>query len=49
VYGVRAHRARHPGPPALLLGYGNLSNTAIVEGVKRLASLLPQTPSVVPA
>jgi GntR family transcriptional regulator / MocR family aminotransferase len=49
VYGVRAHRARHPGPPALLLGYGNLSNTAIVEGVKRLASLLPRTPSVVPA
>ena len=29
---------RPPGPPALLLGYGNLSNTAIVEGVKRLAS-----------
>jgi DNA-binding transcriptional MocR family regulator len=39
VYGVRAHRARPPGPPALLLGYGNLSNTAIVEGVKRLASV----------
>src|SRR5262249_47800478 len=30
VYGVRAHRARYPGPPALLLGYGNVSNTAIV-------------------
>jgi GntR family transcriptional regulator / MocR family aminotransferase len=41
VYGVRGHRARHPGPPALLLGYGNLSNTAIVEGVKRFASVLP--------
>jgi len=40
VYGVRAHRARQPGPPALLLGYGNLSNAAIVEGVKRLASVL---------
>jgi GntR family transcriptional regulator / MocR family aminotransferase len=40
VYGVRAHRARHSGPPSLLLGYGNLSNTAIVEGVKRLASVL---------
>src|SRR4029450_12613779 len=38
VYGVRAHRVRPPGPPALLLGYGNLSNTAIVEGVKSLAS-----------
>ena len=40
VYGVRAHRARSPGPPALLLGYGNLSNTAIIEGVKRLASVV---------
>ncbi|HEU4369532.1 MAG TPA: PLP-dependent aminotransferase family protein [Methylomirabilota bacterium] len=46
VYGVRAHRARHPGPPALLLGYGNLSNAAIVEGVKRLGSVLaPQSAS----
>lgn len=43
VYGVRAHRARHAGPPALLLGYGNLSNAAIVEGVKRLASVLTET------
>ncbi len=40
VYGVRGHRARHPGPPALLLGYGNLGNAAIVEGVKRLGSVL---------
>jgi GntR family transcriptional regulator / MocR family aminotransferase len=40
VYGVRAHRARHSGPPALLLGDGNLSDAAIVEGVKRLASVL---------
>lgn len=40
VYGVRAHRVRQTGPPAPLLGYGNLSDTAIVEGVKRLASLV---------
>jgi GntR family transcriptional regulator/MocR family aminotransferase len=40
VYGVHAHRAQHPGPPALLLGYGTLNHTAIVEGVKRLASVL---------
>jgi GntR family transcriptional regulator / MocR family aminotransferase len=40
VYGVHAHRAQHPGPPALLLGCGTLNHTAIVEGVKRLASVL---------
>lgn len=40
VYAVRPHRAQHAGPPALLLGYGNLGDTAIVEGVKRLASVL---------
>lgn len=40
VYGVHAHRARQLGPPALLLGYGDLSNAVIVEGVKRLASVL---------
>jgi GntR family transcriptional regulator / MocR family aminotransferase len=48
VYGVRAHRARNTGPPALLLGYGNLADTAIGEGVKRLASLLRQTHTAVP-
>jgi GntR family transcriptional regulator/MocR family aminotransferase len=42
VYGVHAHRVRQTGPPALLLGYGNLSDAAIVEGVKRLASLLQE-------
>jgi GntR family transcriptional regulator / MocR family aminotransferase len=40
VYGVRAHRAHNPGPPALLLGYGNLSHAAIAEGVRRLAAVL---------
>jgi GntR family transcriptional regulator/MocR family aminotransferase len=39
VYGVRVHRARPTvGPPALLLGYGAMSETAITEGVKRLAA-----------
>jgi GntR family transcriptional regulator/MocR family aminotransferase len=42
VYGVRAHRAQHPGPPGLLLGYGALSHAAIAEGVKRLASVLSE-------
>jgi GntR family transcriptional regulator/MocR family aminotransferase len=40
VYGVRVHRAHSPGPPALLLGYGNLRDAAITEGVKRLALVL---------
>ena len=40
VYGVRVHRAHSPGPPALLLGYGDLSEAAIAEGVKRLAVVL---------
>ena len=42
VYGLRPHRGRHRGPPALLLGYGSLSNAAITEGVRRLASVLAQ-------
>ena len=38
VYGVRVHRARpRAGPPALLLGYGAMSEAAIAEGVARLA------------
>ena len=40
VYGVGVHRARRTGPPALLLGYGDVSDTAIIEGVKRLAFVL---------
>jgi GntR family transcriptional regulator/MocR family aminotransferase len=41
VYGVRAHRKQPGGPPALLLGYGALSDRAIVEGIKRLAAVIP--------
>jgi DNA-binding transcriptional MocR family regulator len=40
VYGVRVHRAASTGPPALLLGYRDLDDAAIVEGVKRLAVAL---------
>jgi GntR family transcriptional regulator / MocR family aminotransferase len=41
VYGVRAHRARPgAGPPALLLGYGALSEAALAAGVERLATAI---------
>jgi DNA-binding transcriptional MocR family regulator len=41
VYGVQAHRARPgAGPPALLLGYGALSEAAIAVGVERLAAAI---------
>ena len=41
VYGVQGHRARpRGGPPALLLGYGTLSEAAIAAGVARLATAL---------
>ena len=43
VYGVQAHRADGAGPPALLLGYGNLGTAAIAEGVRRLAPILDGT------
>jgi hypothetical protein len=37
-YGVRVHRARlRTGPPALLLAYGAMSETAIAAGVEPLA------------
>ena len=45
VYGVRVHRARpQAGPPALLLGYGAMSETAIAEGVARLAAVATGRP-----
>src|SRR5262245_45431106 len=41
VYGVGPHRARPgAGPPALLLGYGGLSEAEIVVGVERLAAVV---------
>ena len=39
LYGVAPHRAR-PGPPALLLGYGSLTDADITAGVELLAALL---------
>jgi GntR family transcriptional regulator / MocR family aminotransferase len=40
VYRVGAYRARSTGRPALILGYGATSEATIVEGIKRLASVL---------
>jgi GntR family transcriptional regulator / MocR family aminotransferase len=42
VYGVGVHRGR-TGPPALVLGYGAMSERAIAEGVVRLAAALADT------
>ena len=45
VYGVRVHRARpQAGSPALLLGYGAMSEAAIAEGVARLAPVATGRP-----
>jgi GntR family transcriptional regulator/MocR family aminotransferase len=39
VYGVGVHRARgHASPPALVVGYGAMSERAIAAGVARLAA-----------
>lgn len=43
VCGVRIGRGpRGAGSPALLLGYGALTESAIVEGIERLASVIPR-------
>jgi GntR family transcriptional regulator/MocR family aminotransferase len=39
LYGVGPHRTR-PGPPALLLGYGSLTDADITAGVELLATIL---------
>ena len=41
IYGMSANRStRSPDPPQLVLGFGNLSERAIIDGVTRLAPLL---------
>ncbi len=42
VGGVQAYRVRAKTPPALILGYGALRDSAIAEGIKRLASVVEQ-------
>lgn len=44
VHDVKRYRARSKAPPALLLGYGAIPDSAIVEGIKRLAAALEQHP-----
>jgi GntR family transcriptional regulator/MocR family aminotransferase len=44
IYGMSANRStKSPDPPQLVLGFGNLSQGAIVEGIIRLAPLLQAT------
>jgi GntR family transcriptional regulator / MocR family aminotransferase len=44
IYGMSANRStKSPDPPQLVLGFGNLSQGAIVEGITRLAPLLQAT------
>ena len=40
VGGMQAYRVRAKTPPALILGYGALRDSAIAEGIKRLASVV---------
>lgn len=42
VHGLAFYRTRSKLPPALILGYGAISDSAIGEGIKRLASVLGQ-------
>lgn len=42
VDGIEAYRVRTKAPPALILGYGALRDSAIAEGIKRLASVIEQ-------
>jgi GntR family transcriptional regulator/MocR family aminotransferase len=44
IYGMSVNRStRSPDPPQLVLGFGNLSERAIIDGVARLAPLLQAT------
>ncbi len=40
VSGISDYRARAKGPPALTIGYGSVRDSAIAEGIKRLASVI---------
>jgi DNA-binding transcriptional MocR family regulator len=41
---VHRYRVRPAAPPALVLGYGMLRDSAIAEGIKRLASVIERRP-----
>jgi GntR family transcriptional regulator / MocR family aminotransferase len=44
IYGMSANRStRSPEPPQLVLGFGNLSQRAIIEGITQVAPLLQAT------
>jgi hypothetical protein len=44
IYGMSANRStRAPDPPHLVLGFGNLSQRAIIEGITQVAPLLQAT------
>jgi GntR family transcriptional regulator/MocR family aminotransferase len=46
VYGVSAHRSRpRSGPPALVLGYGAMSERDIAAGIERLAAAVRERPT----
>jgi GntR family transcriptional regulator / MocR family aminotransferase len=40
VSGIGVYRARVKGPPALTIGYGSVRDSAIAEGIRRLASAI---------
>jgi GntR family transcriptional regulator/MocR family aminotransferase len=44
IYGMSANRStRSPDPPQLVIGFGNLSERAIIEGITRVAPVLQAT------
>ena len=44
IYGISGNRStRSPDPPQLVLGFGNLSQRAIIEGITHVAPLLQAT------
>jgi GntR family transcriptional regulator/MocR family aminotransferase len=44
IYGMSANRStRSPDPPQLVLGFGNLSQRAIIDGITQAAPLLQAT------
>jgi GntR family transcriptional regulator/MocR family aminotransferase len=44
IYGMSANRStRSPEPPQLVLGFGNLSQRAIIDGITQAAPLLQAT------
>jgi GntR family transcriptional regulator/MocR family aminotransferase len=40
LYGMNSYRAIKGGPPEIVLGFGNLTGTAIERGIATIADLL---------